>query len=229
VSLVSPTELKNYLSGIRLSVAAGESMTVILDGTQGELEAFLGYSIEPDQPVITETVYVVNSEGAIGTSAWPIAAVTSLKASDGSDATYVFTDEGALYVPSTVGTFDPGGYTISYRPGLPPRPLAAAKLLVMRVASREVANMHDDSRLNDSDKNSRRPPKPAIGWQKGEKRSLSKWRRRAGSVYSRPQPWLPDVGASAAGYATIGTEYGGVVTVATPGLAEGDATFTEGF
>lgn len=225
--MVSETELRAYLSGIRLPTAAGQILPVLLAGRQGELEAWLGYSIEEDQPTITETI-TVNRDGWLLVSTWPVAAVEAVATGGGTtlelDAAdgYRFTGDGDFLINGSV--YDATGYTVTYRPGLPPNPYATAKVKIMQVVGREISALHDDSREGDGTPNGRRRQPPAIGWQAGEMRALSRWRRR--TVYSRQNRYLPGVAPSNQ-YGGAGTEIGGVYTTSNPmAIVEGDARVT---
>jgi hypothetical protein len=221
--IVTAEELKAYMSGARLPTAAEQIIPGMIDGTQGELEAWLGYSIEVDQPFVTETISV-DRNGRLLVTRWPVAEVKTVTTGDGGVAVFTFTGDGEFYIPGQI--FDATGYTVMYRPGLPPRPFASAKLAILRVVTREATLMHDDSRERDGDTKGRKRTPPVIGWQKGEKRPFSRWRRR--TIYSRPQVYGPDVGPSyGTEYGAGGTEIGGVLT-ANPGfLTDGDATVRE--
>lgn len=231
VTIVSAEDLRNYMGGIRYPAAAVATVPMILAGLQASMEAFLRCPIEPG-PEITEATVTVTADGALRTREWPIAAVSAVLGSDGTTVAFTFTANGDLFIPGG-GPYDASGYTVTYTPGLPPSPLANAKLMIMRAAEREVAPKHDDSRQPDGTTNGRRAQQvPAPGWQKGELRPLSRWRSRSGSVYSRPRPWLPDVGPSYdayAGYYPGAIEVGGVVSATSPMMfEEGDATLPGG-
>lgn len=226
MTIVAPQDLVDYMSGIRLPAAATAALPGILDGLQGDIEAFLRYPIEPNQTAITETVGIT-AAGYFATSVWPIASVTTITDSTGAAFTnYTFDASGDLSAIGQ-GPWDPSGYTITYVPGLPARPMAIAKSRILRAAAREVANMHDDSRIPSGDPNGRKSADQPIGFQKGELKALSRWKRRAEGVYSRPQPYLPGVGPSYdayGGYAPGAIEVSGVMSATSPGMFEGDAT-----
>lgn len=221
---MKPEELSAYMSGARLTGYAREIIPTLLAGRQGELESWLGYSIEADQPNVTETISV-NREGRLMVSSWPIAEVVAVATGDGTvleaggtDGTYRYTGDGDFLINGQV--FDATGYTVTYRPGLPPNPFQTARVKIMQVVEREVTSLHDDSRDRDGTTRGRRRNAPAIGWQTGEMKALSRWKRR--TVYNRPKDYLPGVAPDGGTtYGGAGTEIGGIYTVTNPAAIEG--------
>lgn len=225
MSVVDIEDLRNYMSGIRLPPAALQIIPTILDARQGDIEAFLGYSIEPGQDPLTETIGL-SREGYFETSFWPVASVTGILDSTGAAfTTWRFQPDGDFKVIGN-GPWDPQGYTVTYVPGLPPRPFAVAKGKILYAASREVAGMHDDSRGNTRSTQGGSTPTPVVGFQKGELRSLSRWRSRSGAVYSRTRDYSGGVAVNygPGDYTPGGAEIGGVVSLTTAPFFEGDAT-----
>lgn len=196
-ALANVQELRAYMSNIRLTDGALSVVQGIIDGTQGELEMWLGYPLI-GEPVTDEAVYVIDARTRIlGTSQWPVASVESITDTSGNAVSYQWDDAGNLLVSDSI--FDVGGYTMSFTPGLPPQPRAAAKNLILRVASREVTNKHDDTR-SDRDTFGRPIAPVPEGWQKGEKRQFSRFRRRSTGIYSRQRYAGPTLLPAADGF-----------------------------
>lgn len=188
-SVAEVDDLVGYMSGIKIPAGSREIVQLVLDGAQADLETFLGYElIQSGLPA--ETAYVTDPRTLmLMTSRWPVASVQSIADSQGNVPSWDFDNTGNIIVRDC--SYDCNGYTITYTPGLPPAQLNLAKLLVLRVASREVTNKHDDTR-SVRDVNGRLPKPLPEGWQTGEKKQFSRWRRRD-SVYSRPRTAGPGV------------------------------------
>jgi hypothetical protein len=194
--VATSAELIAYMSSITLPAGIGDTVDIVLQGLQGELETWLGYDLIGD-PIVAEAAYVsgaqydytVDYRPRLLTQLWPIGAVTAVSDSAGNAVPFALSGTGQLRL--TVDTIDGSGYLVTYTPGLPPAALATAKGMILRVASREMQNKHDDTRSTAGLDG--RPPAPLPeGWQPGEMKPLSRWRRRG--VFSRPRPYGPDAG-----------------------------------
>lgn len=195
--VVSGDDLVAYMSGIRLPPDAVQVLDVILSGLQGELETYLGGPVLDDAPIVAERAYVsgaqydyeVDYRPRLLTQLWPIASVTAVSDSAGNAVSYTLSRDGKLRL--AVDTIDGSGYLVTYTPGLPPGPLDQARVAIMRVASREMQNKHDDTRST-SGVDGRQPDPLPEGWQPAELKRFSRWKRRG--VFSRPRPYGPDAG-----------------------------------
>lgn len=178
-------ELVGYMSGVNIPSGSREMVQLVLDGVQGQLETFLGYALVQDPVTTAETVVVADQRTLmLMTSRWPVASVETIFDSQGDVPNWDFDDTGNIVIRDD--PYDFNGYTITYTPGLPPAQLVQAKLSILRVASREVTNKHDDTR-SARDINGRLPTPLAEGWAKGEMKQFSRWRKRSGGIYSRPR------------------------------------------
>lgn len=142
--IVSTSDLIDYMSGINLNAPQETAAEFVLAGIQADLERYLNRPLEPR--TITETVRV-DTDGRLHTTVSPIISVDSTSG--------LMIQAGSLYVGSSVGsTFTLGTFgmeeyrTVTYVAGIDARTdpqYADVRLSIMRVASREMTNRHDDT------------------------------------------------------------------------------------
>lgn len=166
--LVSVEELTNYMD-IKLSPKAMVAAGYILDGLESELEQYLGRPIGVEE--FTETYkflaepgigYISNSSGSYSLPSVqtpysytlrlrnsPVTVVTAVylaRYGAASATLAVDTDYGVrrfgvdIWFPAVNDE-----YTVTYSAGLDPDKYKVLRLTILRAASREMQNMHDDN------------------------------------------------------------------------------------
>lgn len=204
--LVTQTELERYMD-IKFSNRQSHAAGYVLEGLQGELEAYIrrpvevatfteihkvdylnvgvpnssffyDYSLDTTGNVISflqppYTVYLKNS---------PVVSVTSVTATgpEAGSPTQSLT-EGTDYVVQKYGvdvyrTFANDTIEIVYSAGLDGTAIPYFKLLILRAASREMQNMHDDV-VGIKDLETRNVGPVTTGFTPEEIQSLRKYRR----------------------------------------------------
>ena len=204
MAVVTTEELIAYMSGISLGVQQTASAQAVINGIQKELELHLNRSLEPvhvRQKVQTNergearlkyspiqqilSYKTINSTLQIPTAIIPDALqTTTLTKSDGTELDVID------LVPSQYNIVNGGvylgsiwtWYVIEYiGGGLVAEELDAVKTAILRVASRDVMNNHDQAISLKGDTMSEPTetiPQLPLGWQPDELAKLEKLRRR---------------------------------------------------
>lgn len=134
--IVEVQDLQDYMSGVSFSIEQTAAAEEIIAGVQSEVEAFLNRPIEPE--TFTEMA-TVDSHGWIIPKKTPVISVSSVIMNNAPVTGWRLGDYG-VYIGA------PGGYvTLTYTAGLTGADAAMIRLTVLRVASREMQNRHDDT------------------------------------------------------------------------------------
>lgn len=162
-------DLKDYMSGITLSIEQAAAAENVLAGVQAEIETFLNRPIESGD-IYTETV-TTDESGWLYPSNTPVASIISLSA-DGRPITMIesLTTTISTGLPSTP-------VSITYTAGLSGRALAVVKLTMLRVAAREIQNKHDDT-LSVKDLGTQDVSPLPEGLQDEDRARINRYRRR---------------------------------------------------
>lgn len=141
MSIVSDTELKDYMSGIGLDVDQLEAAQDVLDGLQRQLERYCQRPLEPVER--TETLHA-DEWGRIWPTATPIRSVVSATA--GNPPAAVSWAVNGNFIEGGAGAFSTftGPITLVYVGGVAGEFEADVKSAILRAAAREVAYRHDD-------------------------------------------------------------------------------------
>lgn len=172
--LVSVDELRAYMSGITLDDAQETAAAAVLQGVQAELERYLQRPVEPRW--FTETA-ALGDDGSLLTSKTPVRQVVG---------TELVVRAGRLWPGPAFSQLL--GYTaipITYEAGFDGRleEFADVRLAILRVASREMTDRHDDTRsVRDLDTRNEPGPPPVIGWTPEELSRFDRLRARTASV-----------------------------------------------
>lgn len=164
--LVQADELVAYMSDISLSESQEAAITDVLAGVQSQLEDFLQRPIEPRQ--FTEVVRA-SHEGYVLPKYTPVVSI---------DAIENWT--GALTYEKGIGVYVASPYTdwsVTYTAGLDGSEIPGMKLAIMRVAKREVQNLHDDT-LGVKDLQTDDVPPLSEGWTQDELWRFARYKRR---------------------------------------------------
>jgi hypothetical protein len=203
--LVTVADLIKYMD-IRFSNRQEEAAEFILEGLQSELEGYLRRPVEPtvftetyimdsnfvgvptssffyneslDTTLNTlsylmppNTIYLRNS---------PVVTVTSVTIRQQTDETGAAQTEGLDYVVRRYGIDIYRAYandevTIAYTAGLDGNAIKVFKLLILRAATREMQNMHDDV-VGIKDLETRNVAPLETGFSERELLSVKRWRR----------------------------------------------------
>jgi hypothetical protein len=203
--LVTVDELVDYMD-IKLSNRQKRAAGYVLDGLQSELEGFLRRPVEvteftEDYVISSEnvglpldsffydyhldttqeysgvfqppiTVYLRNS---------PVASVETVYVTNPSSGASVTAEFGRDYIVRRFGIelfvgFPNDKVTISYTAGLDGDAIKIFKLLILRAATREIQNMHDDT-VGVKDLTTRNVAPLITGFTDEERKSIRRWRR----------------------------------------------------
>lgn len=177
--LVTPKELRDYMSGIDLTPPQEEAAKQAIMSAQGDLERYCNRKFRVQQ--YTETEWT-DCNGFLYLKHTPIVSIVS-----------VVTLPSANPLPSPYLTgFDvwPGyvdlaikdaKVTIVYTAGkvLPEMELESVKSKIMEVAARTVTSNHDDTiSIKGGLERDTDPPRPIKGWTEEELWAFSRYRRR---------------------------------------------------
>jgi hypothetical protein len=198
MAIVNVADLKGYMNNISLSATQQAVAQRVLDGTQQELELYLG---RPIQPVQVRERRQANSVGDLVLSVTPVYQVLSLRPASSSDfsdlgtpdTTPLSPDEvdrlwdampiNSMIVPGGVYTGRAGGwFVIEYVGGYNGYTDDALKLKILEVASRTMTLDHDDT-LSIKDDIAREPAATGSlvkGWKEDELKRFDRLRRRIG-------------------------------------------------
>jgi hypothetical protein len=156
--IVSVEMLKDYMSGIQLKAFQEQAAEYVLAGVQSQLERYINRWLEPRE--VTEAVHV-HQDGYLLTTKSPIVSLPT----DSNYSLYggriwyygvgsVFAGPpiSPIFTASTWGGFDSQVFEVTYTAGYDARPesdtvgeFADVRLDILRVASREMTNRHDDT------------------------------------------------------------------------------------
>lgn len=201
MALVTPEDLSNHMSGIRMNETQIASARDILAGVQAELEDYIN---RPLEPVRSREMVRVDRSGYLNVLNTPVHAVLRIQdygstlPSLPSDVVPNYTPEEsaalplvdyvpdnngrAMIVPGGVRYGTPGGYVlIEYLAGGTPfviRALPKIKLAIMRVAAREFDAMHNDSMRVSGGSTEATPAPTEVGWTQPELVAFDRLRRR---------------------------------------------------
>jgi hypothetical protein len=150
--------LKDYMSGINLKSFQEQAAEYVLQGVQAELEKYLNRWLEPRE--VTESVRV-HSEGYLMTTKSPIVSLPDNSNYDlyggriwyfSAGSVFAGPPVSPIFTASTWGGFDNQFFDVTYTAGYDARPendevgeFADVRLGILRVASREMTNRHDDT------------------------------------------------------------------------------------
>lgn len=203
--LVTVDELADYMD-IKLSNRQRRAAEFVLEGLQSELEGFLRRPVEPAeftedyvlshegvglplnsfmydyqndttqnfadvlQPPIT--VYLRNS---------PVATVDTVYVVNPTTGASTTAEFGSDYIVRRFGIelytgFPNDKVTITYTAGLEGDAIKIFKLLILRAATREIQNMHDDT-VGVKDLTTRNVAPLVTGFTEDERKSVRRWRR----------------------------------------------------
>lgn len=195
--IVTAQELSDYMSGFTLNPVYGQddAAAMVLQGIQMDLERYLNRSLEPR--TITERVPVDRERGVILTTKTPIVSIPA------NSPYYFYGDR--LFVAGNYSTMDVSLFvlgqhiseqewiTVTYTHGYDARSFLAGgpgdpefadvRLAVLRVASREMTNRHDDTLsvkgLDTSNEGEPTGPQNGVqGWTYDELRMHDRLRKR---------------------------------------------------
>lgn len=173
MTIVDADELRAYMSDVGLTASQLDTADLVLAGVQGEIEAYLNRPLE--LRTVTETLYQDPYTGKYDEpSVTPVVSTTTLGAyvRNGSLAF----DYVTLSSPVLVGS---RGVTVTYVGGLDGVNIPQLKLEVLRIASREMANKHDDSfGINANDFTRQQPQVKPEALTDDDRKRLERWRRR---------------------------------------------------
>lgn len=173
MSIVTTSELKDFMSSIGLDADQASAAQDVLDGLQRELERYCQRPLERMER--TEVVFP-DDAGRLWLKATPIVSVsepTDLQPGPGNSI-YGFYPYGSMFG----GLYEP--VTVTYVGGIEGKDEDDVRLAILTIASRIVTNMHDDSRtvtdLNGEEAKS--SDTRAQGWTKDELKKFDRLRRR---------------------------------------------------
>lgn len=176
MSIVTTTELKDYMSGIGLDADQASGAQDVLDGLQRELERYCQRPLERKER--TETI-VPDDEGRLWPKATPIVSVSSPEGLWPNGANGL----GGSY-PASFGLsmFGGGPYpvTITYVGGVEGEDEADIRLAILVIGARMVTNMHDDTRTATDleGKQAQSADTRVQGWTDDELKKFDRLRRR---------------------------------------------------
>jgi hypothetical protein len=168
--LVSIDELIDYMSNVTLKADQREAVELILEGVQSEVETHLNRPVEPVR--VTETLWP-DANGFIFPTRTPLLRVVSLL-NGTTPVTTWSVESGGLYVGAFYST---SGLQLTYDAGLPEDAMKMVRLTILRVASREVQNKHDDTLSAKALDTKDTAPLPE-GLQDEDRKRIDRWRRR---------------------------------------------------
>lgn len=205
MALVTIAELKDYMD-ISFTNKQEDGAQLVLTGLQSELEGFLRRPVEPqlftETYVVDEHHFGMPLDtfydSALDTAGYglavaavptyiqyvdnsPINSVTSVSRQGRADDTPTALTESTDYVVRPYGIYLFAAYpddkiTITYSAGLDGSTIAIFKLLILRAASREVQNLHDDV-VGLKDLNTRNVAPVQTGFTEQELFSVKRWKR----------------------------------------------------
>lgn len=195
MAVVTVAELRKYMSDVSLSANQQNSAQLVLDGTQQQLELYLG---RPIQYVQVREKRRSDAAGDLMLSVTPVHKIISLRTFTATELTEFTTDTTPLSEDEVDRIWDampdnypvvPGGihtgraftwYIVEYYGGYNGFSDDALKLAILEVASRTMTVNHDDV-LSIKDDIAREPanaPSLQKGWRPEELAQFDRLRRR---------------------------------------------------
>lgn len=195
MAVVTVADLRKYMSDISLSSNQQQTAQLVLDGTQQQLEIYLG---RPIQPVQIREKRRSDGNGDLSLTVSPIYKVISLRQASASVPATLSTDTTPLSEDEASRVVDnlpeeriivPGGvyvgrpftwYVVEYIGGYNGYVDDALKLAILEVASRTMTVNSDDV-LSIKDDIAREPangPSTQKGWRQEELQMFDRLRRR---------------------------------------------------
>lgn len=195
MAIVTVADLRKYMSDISLTANQQSIAQTVLDGTQQQLELYLG---RPIQPVQVREKARSNGSGDLTLSVTPVQKIIDLRVLTTTDSVTPSVDTTPLSEEEVDRVWDamsvsdmivPGGayvgrwftwYVVEYIGGYNGFVDDALKLAVLEVASRTMTVNHDDV-LSIKDDIAREPANAASiekGWRDEELRRFDRLRRR---------------------------------------------------
>lgn len=195
MAIVTVADLRTYMSDIGLTANQQQTAQLVLDGTQQQLELYLG---RPVQPVQVREKRRSDGSGDLALSVTPVAQVISIRMVNQTDLSIPSKDTTPLSEDEIDRLWDgmpepltavPGGlhvgrafgwYIIEYIGGYNGYVDDALKLAILEVASRTMTVNHDDV-LSIKDDIAREPANAASiqkGWRPEELQQFDRLRRR---------------------------------------------------
>lgn len=203
MALATLQDLRDYMN-IDLSNVQEDAAQMVLDGLHIELETYLHRPIEQQQfterylvpeswtiPTDTSVLIMPGSPTTLAGSTYvqlveqsPIVSVTSLTRQGPSESSattltekddFVVAEYGyGIYILAGVNPLDE--INITYTAGLDGANISYFKLLILRAASREIQNMHDDV-VGLKDLNTRNVGPLDTGFLDSELSTVKRWKR----------------------------------------------------
>lgn len=195
MALVTVADLRDYMAGMSFSSSQSRAAQAALDGTQQDLELYLG---RPVQPVQVREKRRSDGSGDLSLSVTPVWKVINLRVLTTSEKVVPSKDTTALSEEEADRIWDampddnitiPGGiyvgrwftwYIVEYIGGYNGYVDDALKLSILEVASRTMTVNHDDT-LSIKDDIAREPANEARirkGWAEEELKKFDRIRRR---------------------------------------------------
>lgn len=203
--LVTVADLTKYMD-IRFSNRQEEAAEFVLEGLQSELEGYLRRPVEPTEFTETYIMdsnfvgvptssffYNESLDTTLNTSTYlmppntiylrnsPVVEVTSVTIRQQTETTGVEQDAGNDYTVRRYGidlyrAYANDEVTVEYTAGLNGSEIKAFKLLILRAATREMQNMHDDV-VGIKDLETRNVAPLETGFTEKELLSVKRWKR----------------------------------------------------
>lgn len=136
MSIVSTTELKDYMSGIGLDADQADAAQDVLDGLQGQLERYLQRPLTQVQRV--ETLWP-DEMGRLWPSATPVVSVSDPVGLAAQGNAIVGVSYGPL-----AGPIAGGAVAVTYVGGIDGKNEPDFRLAILRAAAREMDARHSD-------------------------------------------------------------------------------------
>lgn len=195
MALVTVSDLRKYMSDISLTANQQQAAQLVLDGTQQQLELYLG---RPVQPVQVREKARSNGSGDLMLSVTPVHKIIDLRVLTSTGSVTPAVDTTPLSAEEVDRIWDamsvndmivPGGayvgrwftwYVVEYWGGYNGFTDDALKLAILEVASRTMTVNHDDT-LSIKDDIAREPANAASiekGWRQEELQRFDRLRRR---------------------------------------------------
>ena len=195
MAIVTVAELREYMSGVSLTASQQKAAQIVIEGTQEELETYLG---RPVQFVQVREKLRSDGSGDLTFSVAPVQKIISLRMLGQATGPSLTTDITPLSEAEAERVVDrmslqniiiPGGayvgrafswYIVEYVGGYSGYADKALKLAIMEVASRTMTVNHDDV-ISIKDDFAREPNNEARiqkGWRDEELKRFDRLRRR---------------------------------------------------
>lgn len=192
MSIITPEDVRVYLNHSTMSGGASPACQAIIDGLQGDLEAFLGRPVTvrefTEEPVIPS----IGFQGRIKLRRTPVVSVDSVTADGVAVGTGYYSVKpwglSSVTFVGTVGTLtSPPVLSVTYTAGLdgenPDDPFGmVVKGKLLRAAAREYAKVVQEGNVGvesvSVEGESIRYAQGIDGWSEDELKSMIRWKRR---------------------------------------------------